>query len=103
MPSKSGERGDLGALDADERLGGDGFGGEPAELGAIDGEGVPGGDAGAAGHLHQERTGVAHFLLEQPRGGVFAVALERVGADEFGEPIGLMRRGGAQRDASRRA
>ena len=91
------ERGDFLAHDTDQRLGGDGFGGEAGELQAIDGQGVPGGDSGAAGEFHEQRTGVAHLLLEQPGSGVFAVALERVGADQFGEEIGLMRGGVAQR------
>ncbi len=94
---EAGERGDFLAHHADQRLGGDGLGGEAAELQAVDGQGVSGGNAGAAGHLHQQRSGVAHLLLEQPGRGVFAVALERVGADEFGEQIGLMGGGVAQR------
>ena len=97
MPSKSVQRGDLLAHDADQGLGGDGLGDQAAEFEAIDGQGVPGGNGRAAGHVHQQRAGVAHLLLEQPGRGVFTVAFERVGADEFGEEFGLMGRSGAQR------
>ena len=62
---------------------------------AIDGEGVAAGDAGLLRGAQQQRIQAAQFLLEQPGRGGFGLALQRVAADQFGEAVGLVRRGGA--------
>ena len=90
------EGGDFVAAEVDQRFGGDGAGDLFGEEVAIHGEGVPAGDAGLLGGLEQERIEAAEFLLEEPGGGVDALALQRVAADEFGETIGLVRGGGAR-------
>ncbi len=77
--------------------GGDAVGYAAGELDAVDGEGVAGGDGGGVGFGEEGRTGAAHLLLEEPGGGVFALGLERVGADELGEVGGLVGLGGAVR------
>ncbi len=78
----------------DEGLGGDGGGDFAGEEVAIDGEGVTAGDAGFLGALKEEGVEAAKFLFEQPGGGGFGLALERVAADELGELVGLVRGGG---------
>ena len=64
---------------------------------AVDGEGVSGGDGGGVGVGEQEGIGKAHFVLEQPGGGVFGLRLEGVGADELGEVGSLVGFGRAMR------
>ena len=90
------EVGDFFAADFDTWMSGDEVGDAAAEFSAVDGEGVAGGDGGFVGGGEEEGACAAHFLLEEPGGGVFGFALEGVGADEFGEVGGLVGLGGAE-------
>ena len=66
-------------------LGGEGF--------AVDGKGGASRHAMRVGGAHDERAERAHFLVEQPDGIVLRiVGAKAVGADHFGEAIGLVRR-----------
>ena len=92
VPSWFGRGCDFFANDANARLGGDGLGDAARKLDAIDGQGVAGGDGGFVGKAQESGAGAAHLLLEQPGRGVGRLALERVGADQFAEVGGLVRR-----------
>ena len=81
------------AADSDARLGGDGFGYAAGELDAVDSQRMACGNGGLVGEGDEARAGAAHLLLEQPGGGVGRFTLERVGADQFAELSGLVRRG----------
>ena len=82
-------------MDADARLGFNRGLDEARELDAVDGQRVARGHGARVGALQQRRAGAAHLLLEEPRGGVFALGFEGVRADELAEVGGLVRRGGA--------
>ena len=90
-----GEGSDLVAAQVYQRFGGNGVGDLLGEKAAVDGEGMSAGDAGLLGGLEEQRIEPAEFLFEEPWGGGFAFALERVAADEFGKAPGLVRRRGA--------
>jgi hypothetical protein len=49
------------------------------------------------GALQQKRSGAPHLLLQQPRRGVLAFALKRIGTNQFGKVSSLMGRSGAHR------
>src|SRR5271170_5230823 len=77
-------------MDADARLGRNGCVDEPREFDAVNGQGVACGYGAGVGTLQQGRSGAAHLLLEEPGGGVFALGLEGVRADELAEVGGLV-------------
>ena len=55
-----------------------------------------GGQPVRVGGAQDQRSGAAHLLMQQADGIVFRiVGAEGVGADELGEPVGLVRIGGA--------
>ena len=82
---------DFFADDANQRLALDGGGDSLGKLFAIDGQRVTGGNRGLARDLHQQRTGAAHLLFQQPGRGVLGVGLQRVGAHQLGKVRGLVR------------
>ena len=71
---------------------GDGVG----EALAVDGKRAAGRHLMAVGHAHDQRAGAAHLLMQEADGiGLAIVGAEGIGADEFGEPVGLVRLGAA--------
>ena len=85
---------DLAALERDERMGEDrrldGF----REAVAIDGERAAGRHLMGVGACDHDRAQRAHLAMEDADGvGRGIVGAERIGADEFGEVGGLVRRG----------
>ena len=68
----------------DQRFGLNGAGDGVREQFPVHSEGLAARDAGLIGGAQEERVQSAQFPLQQPWGGVLLLALERVGADEFG-------------------
>jgi hypothetical protein len=71
-----------------------------ASAGEVSGprQGAAGGNGVPCRHLHHDRAGAAHLVMQQAHGvGLVVVGAERVGADQFGQPIGLVRLGAAHR------
>ena len=64
---------------------------------AIDGERGAGRHAGRVGGAHDDRAEPPHLLLQQTDRVIEFVAAKGIAADEFGELIGLVDRGGAHR------
>ena len=85
------EDGDLVAAQFDARLGCNGAGHFGGEGVAVHGEGVASGDARVRRGSQEQRIEAAQFIFEQPWGGGFGLALERVAADEFRQAIRLVR------------
>ena len=83
--------------DGDVGLRSDAFRHAPRELHAIHGKRMPCGNGGGVSVRQQHAAGGAHLLLQQPRRGVFALALQRVGAHKLGKVAGLVRLGRAMR------
>ncbi len=81
----------------------DSAGHQAGEFHPVDGQGVPGGHRARIRAGQQGGPGPAHFLLEQPGRAVFALRLERIGADQLGKVGRLMRGRGAQRAVHHRA
>ena len=77
---------------------GDGIG----EAFAIDGERAAGGHLVEVAHPHDQRAGAAQLFVEEADGvGLAIVGAERVGADQLGETVGLVRLRAARPGASR--
>ena len=63
---------------------------------AVDGQRTAGGQAGGIGAAQDQRAGAAHLLMEEADGIVLEiVGAQGVGADEFGQPLGVMGVGAA--------
>ena len=63
---------------------------------AVDRQRAAGRNLMRVGRPHDQRAGAAQLLVEQADGiGLGVVGAERVGADQFGEPVGLVRLGAA--------
>ena len=88
-----GMRGDFLAHDGDQRMRRDRVGDRLREALAIDGQRRARRHAVRVGRAHDQRAEPPHLLLQEADGVIELVAAERVGADELGEPIGLVDRG----------
>ena len=86
--------GHLTTLLLDEGTRGDFVLDRPREHLAVDRERTAGGNRGTLGAGEQDRPHAPQLLLEQPRRGIDASRLEGIGADEFGEARGAVRRRG---------
>ena len=64
---------------------------------AIDGQRGAGGHAMRIGRPHHQRAKPPHLFFQQADGVIELVAAQRVGADQLGEPIGLVDGGRAHR------
>jgi hypothetical protein len=64
---------------------------------AVHGQRMPRWNHVLMGYLQQQRTCAPHFLLQEPWGGVLAIRLQRIRANEFRKVSGLMRRGRMRR------
>ena len=65
---------------------------------AVDRQGAAGGQAMGIGRRQDQRAGAAHLLMQQADGVVLGiVGAQRVGADQLGAVLGLVRLGRAQR------
>ena len=91
------QRGDLGAPHGDARVRGDRRGHRRGESLAVDRQRRARRHRVRVGAVHHQRAELAHLLLEQADGGVARVVAKGVGADQLGQPIGLVRFGAAQR------
>ena len=87
---------DLAAVDGDERVILERLGDGLREALAVDGERAAGGHLVRIAHAHDERVRHAQLRVQQADGiGVGVVRAERVGADELGQAVRLVRVGAA--------
>ena len=92
------QAGDLAALDGDQRVLGERARDLGGEMIAIDGQRAAGRQLVGVAGRHDQRAGAAHLLVQQADGvGVDIVGAERVGADQLGQAVGLVRLGAALR------
>ena len=90
------QAGDLAALDRDQRVLRELARDRGRETIAVDGERAAGRQLVGVAGSHDQRAGAAHLLVQQAdRVGGRVVGAERVGADELGQAVRLVRLGGA--------
>jgi hypothetical protein len=87
----------LFAMNRDQRLARNGLGHARGKRCAIDCQRMSGRHGAFSRDLHEQRSGAAHFFLQQPGRGVLGVGLQGIRADQFRKIPTLMRCGGAHR------
>ena len=92
VPVLGGQAGDLGAIDGDQRFGFQGGLNAAREMIPVDRQRAARRDTMRVGGSQDERVRPPHFLMQQPDGArVRIVGAKRVGTDQLGQPVGLVR------------